>query len=159
MKSFNPILGLLFWFAVVFAAAAAGSIFTQQGLVEWYANLRKPSFNPPNWIFAPVWTILYILMAVAIWLVRRRGDSRLVRIATILFIVQLALNVLWTAIFFRLRLPGAAFVEIVILWCAILATLLALWRVRPAAAALMLPYQLWVTLAAVLNLAIARLNK
>jgi len=158
MKHLHPALGLLFWLAVVLVAAAAGSVFTQQGLAHWYPALSKPSFNPPNWIFGPVWTILYVLMAEAIWLVRQRGDSRLVRIATVLFIVQLALNVCWTLIFFRLQSPEAAFVEIAILWCVILATLVVFWQARPIAGALMLPYQLWVSFAAVLNLAIARLN-
>ncbi len=154
----HPAIAFLFWLAVVFAAAVAGSAFTREGLAQWYTNLRKPSFNPPNWVFAPVWTILYILMAVAIWLVRQRGDSQLVLIATILFVVQLALNVLWTMIFFRLRSPRAAFAEIIILWSVILATLVAFWQIKPVAGALMLPYQLWVTFAAALNLAIARLN-
>jgi translocator protein len=149
---------LVFWAAVVFGTALVGSLFTRQGIPEWFATLHKPAFNPPSWVFGPVWAVLYVLMAVAMWLVWRKAGTSGVTVATVLFVTQLALNVLWPAIFFALRRPGAAFVEIIVLWCAILATTIAFWIIRPLAGLLLVPYQLWVTFAAILNFAIWRTN-
>lgn len=138
-----------------FAAAGMGSALTNLSVETWYAGLRKPSFNPPNWIFGPVWTALYLMMAVAAWLVWRRAgwDTSLT-----LFFAQLALNVVWSGLFFGMRSPGAAFAEIVLLWFAILLTTVGFAAVSSAAAALMLPYLAWVAFAAVLNFSIWRLN-
>ncbi len=138
-----------------FAAAGMGSALTNLSVETWYAALRKPSFNPPNWMFGPVWTALYLMMAIAAWLVWRRAgwDAALT-----LFFAQLALNVVWSGLFFGMRSPGAAFAEIVLLWFAILLTTLAFAAVSTAAAALMLPYLAWVAFAAVLNFSIWRLN-
>ena len=159
MTKMYPIIGLMIWLAVVFAAAGIGSIFTRKGLSQWYAALKKPSFNPPAWLFGPVWTMLYILMAVAAWLVWRDKGLHAAAAPLALFAAQLALNAAWPAIFFGLKLPGAAFVELVILWCAILATAVAFARVSPVAGALMAPYELWVSFAAILNFTIWRLNR
>ncbi|MDH7602163.1 MAG: tryptophan-rich sensory protein [Armatimonadota bacterium] len=139
------------------AAGLVGSIFTAQSVDTWYLNLQKPSFNPPSWIFAPVWTLLYALMGVAAALVWFK-QSEAARMALIAFGVQLVLNALWSALFFGLRSPGAAFVEIIALWLAIFATLLLSWKVSWVAGVLLLPYLLWVCFAAVLNYSIWRLN-
>ena len=140
-----------------FLAAGLGSLFTTASLGSWYAGLAKPSWNPPNWIFGPVWTVLYAMMAVAGWLVWRRGGSQS-WLALRWFAIQLALNVVWSAVFFGLQLPGLAFFEIMLLWAAIAATLLTSWRVSRTAGILFAPYLLWVSFAATLSFAIWRLN-
>ena len=133
---------------------------TARGVATWYPTLVKPSFNPPAWIFGPVWTLLYLMMGVAAFLVWREGlASDGVRIALAVFGVQLALNGLWSILFFGLRSPGWAFVEILVLWLAIGATVWVFWRVVPAAGALLLPYWAWVTFATVLNGSIWTLNR
>ncbi len=126
--------------------------------MEWYPTLRKPAWNPPNWIFGPVWTVLYLMMATAGWLVWLDRDVSSVGFALALFAMQLALNVSWTAIFFGLRNPGAAFIEIVALWIAIAATISQFAQVRTGAAWLLAPYAAWVSFAAALNFEIWRLN-
>lgn len=143
--------------AACFAAASLGSIATAPALGEWYAGLVKPSWNPPNWIFGPVWTTLYAMMAVAAWLVWRRGGPRGPS-ALILFGVQLFLNVAWSWLFFGLRQPGLALAEILLLWLAIGATAWVFDRISRPAALLFIPYLLWVSFAAVLNWALWRLN-
>jgi translocator protein len=142
--------------AVCFAAAALGSFFTTPSLRPWYASLSKPGWTPPSWLFAPVWTVLYIAMAVAAWLVWQKAG--LSSAAMRLFLIQLLLNVMWSALFFRLRSPGMAFGEIVMLWCAILGAAISFWKIVPLAGWLMFPYLVWVTFAAALNFAIWRVN-
>ena len=142
--------------AICFVAPALG-IFAMPG--EWYASLRKPSWNPPGWIFGPVWTALYAMMAVAAWLVWRRGGFAAQRRALTMFLVQLALNAAWTPLFFGLHWPGVAFAEIVLLWLAIGATLFAFRPVSRVAAWLLVPYLAWVSFAAVLNFELWRLNQ
>ncbi len=142
------------------AAGAIGSIFTRQAIPTWFATLEKPAFSPPNWLFAPVWTLLYIMMGVAAFLVWRKGlENRQVRIALIVFLVQLVLNVLWSVVFFGLESPLFGVVVIVILWVAILLTVLKFYRISLTASVLMWPYLLWVTFAAVLNSSIWLLNR
>lgn len=125
---------------------------------EWYASLQKPSWNPPGWVFGPVWTALYTMMAVAAWLVWKRGGFSAQRRARALFCAQLILNAAWTPLFFGLQQPGLAFAEIVVLWLAIAATLVAFHRVSRAAAWLLAPYLAWVSFAAALNFTLWRLN-
>ena len=126
----------------------------------WYAGLIKPSFNPPDWLFGPVWTALYFTMAVAAWLVwKSESGNPMVKPALLLFFVQLVFNVLWSALFFGLQRPGWAFVEIIVLWLLILAACLAFFRVSRWAALLLVPYLGWVFYAAVLNGAIWWLNR
>ncbi len=151
-------LGLAVAVGVCFAAAGVGGRFTASSVGDWYAQLKKPSWTPPNWVFGPVWTALYLAMAVAAWLVWRRVGFGQAGWALGLFGVQLALNVLWSALFFGLRSPGAAFADIVALWQAIAATTIFFWRAVPLAGWLMLPYWLWVSFAAVLNLAVWQMN-
>ncbi|MBM4446755.1 MAG: tryptophan-rich sensory protein [Chloroflexi bacterium] len=142
------------------AAGAIGSIFTREAIPNWYATLEKPAFNPPNWLFAPVWTLLYILMGVAAFLVWRKGlENRQVRIALIVFLVQLVLNALWSVVFFGLESPLYGLIVIFALWVAILFTVLKFFRISLASSALMWPYLLWVTFAAVLNSSIWLLNR
>lgn len=125
---------------------------------EWYEQLAKPSWRPPNWLFAPVWTFLYLAMGVAAWLVWQRVGWRKSRLALLFFIVQLILNAVWSWVFFGLRRPGLAFGEITVLWAAILVTLVAFWRHRSLSGAIFLPYLLWVSFAAILNFSLWRLN-
>lgn len=143
------------WLVLSFSAASLGAFFMPG---EWYATLKKPSWNPPDWIFGPVWSALYTMMAVAAWLVWQRGGFVAQRRQLTLFLVQLALNALWTPLFFGLHRPGLAFAEIVMLWLAIAATLAAFRPVSRPAAWLLVPYLAWVTFAAVLNFTLWRLN-
>jgi benzodiazapine receptor len=148
-------LALAGWLVLCLAAASLGGIF---GPGEWYGTLNKPSWNPPGWIFGPVWSALYTMMAVAAWLVWQRGGFAARRGQLLVFLAQLALNALWTPLFFGLHLPGVAFAEIILLWLTIAWTIAAFWPVHRAAAALLVPYLAWVSFAAVLNGALWRLN-
>jgi benzodiazapine receptor len=149
---------LLLFIGLTFAAAGIGGLFTSQSVSSWYPTLARPSWTPPSGLFGPVWTVLYLTMGVAAWLVWREGGWSGGRGALGLFLVQLVLNAAWSALFFGMRAPGWAFAEILLLWGFILATVLAFWEIRPAAGALLIPYLLWVTFAAMLNFAIWRLN-
>ena len=151
----HKILALVGWLTLTFGAALTGAFVDTGG---WYASITKPTWNPPNWIFGPVWTTLYIMMAVAVWLVWQRGGWKQQRKALTLYLVQWALNALWTPLFFGLQRPGLAFAGILFLLAAILATIAAFWRVKRTAAILLIPYVLWVSFAAVLNFTIWRLN-
>ncbi|MBM4069716.1 MAG: tryptophan-rich sensory protein [Planctomycetes bacterium] len=142
---------------ICLGTAGLGAVLTNLSVGEWYANLPKPSWNPPNWVFGPVWTVLYCGMAVAAWLVwSRQGRDR--KVAMLLFGLQLCLNAVWSALFFGLRSPGLALADIILLWLAILATILAFRRVSAMAAALLIPYLAWVSFAVALNAAIWRMN-
>jgi translocator protein len=143
------------WLVLCFAPAALGGFFMPG---EWYASLKKPSWNPPGWVFGPVWTALYATMALAAWLVWRRGGFAAQRRPLVIFLVQLALNAAWTPLFFGLHWPGAAFAEIILLWLAIAATVAAFARVSRLAAWLLVPYLAWVGFAAALNFTIWHLN-
>jgi translocator protein len=146
---------LIVWLAAAFVPAAIGAAFPAP---DYYARLRKPSWAPPPWVFGPAWTLLYTMMGVAAWLVAKRGGPG-TRPALALWGAQLALNGAWSPIFFGLRAPGAALVEIGVMWVAIAATTIAFFLRRTAAGALMLPYLAWVTFATALNLAIWRRNR
>lgn len=143
------------WVLVCFLAPALGS-WSRPG--EWYALLNKPAWNPPSWLFGPVWTLLYLCMGLAAWLVWRRGGLREQRTPLLLFFTQLALNALWTPLFFGLHQPGLALVNILFLWVAIIATTASFRRVSFKAAALLLPYLAWVSFASFLNFTLWRLN-
>jgi tryptophan-rich sensory protein len=133
---------------------------TSSGVETWFPTLVKPAFNPPSWVFGPVWTVLYVLMGVAAFLVWKKGtETEGVRAALTLFAVQLALNGLWSILFFGMQSPGLAFMEIIVLWLAIAATIGTFWRVTQPAAWLLLPYLAWVSFAAVLNGSIWMLNR
>jgi benzodiazapine receptor len=141
--------------AVVFAAASVGSRYMPG---EWYAALRRPALTPPNWIFGPVWTVLYLLMGIAAGLVIRQAGWRRSIPAIGLFLLQLALNAAWSYLFFGLKQPGAALVDIGLLWLAIGATIFVFARWSKLAAALLVPYWLWVSFASYLNFEFWRLN-
>ena len=157
-RSSRDVLALAVCLGVCFGAAALGAAFTGPAVRTWYQKIRRPAFAPPDWVFGPVWTLLYAMMAAAAWLVWRRADAAGRGLALALFGVQLALNAAWSPIFFGLRSFGGALVDIVALWLAIVATIVAFWRVSAPAAALLAPYLCWVSFAAVLNFAIWRLN-
>lgn len=148
-------LALAFFLLLSFSAAAFGARFAPG---EWYLALRKPPWNPPGWIFGPVWTLLYAAMAVAAWRVWRAGSAAESRPALAAWAVQLALNAAWSFLFFGLHEPGLAFAEILALWAAILATTVLFFRRDRAAGWLMVPYLAWVSFAAVLNFVLWRLN-
>ncbi len=140
-------------------AGLVGSIFTMKSIPTWYAALHKPPFTPPNWLFGPAWVTLYLLMAIAAFLVWRKGlGERLVRWALITFLIQLVLNALWSVVFFGLQSPFGGVIVIVGLWFAILFTVIRFFRISIAAGALLLPYIAWVSFAAALNVSIWLLN-
>jgi len=153
-------LGILVFVVICELAGVIGSVATAPSIPGWFAGLAKPAFNPPNWVFAPVWTILYALMALAAYLVYEKGPrERRVRTALVVFILQLVLNVLWSIIFFGAHQILGAVVVIVLLWAMILATILLFSRISKAAAYLLVPYILWVSFAAVLNISFSILNR
>ncbi len=140
-------------------AGIIGSIFTTTEVNGWYTTIAKPSFNPPSWVFGPVWTTLFILMGIAAYLVWKRGlENRAVKIALSIFILQLVLNTFWSIIFFNLQSIGGALIEIGFLWVAILATIILFARISKTAAWLMVPYILWVSFAGFLNYTLYMLN-
>ncbi len=143
------LFGLLGWLTLVIIAAAVGG-WASADAGGFYARLDHPSWAPPAWLFGPVWSVLYLLMGVAAWLVWRPGGWRGARVPLALFVVQLALNALWTWLFFAWRLGGWSVLEIVALWLLIIATVVAFWRQRPLAGMLLLPYLAWVSFASVL---------
>lgn len=142
------------------SAGAVGSFFTAPAIsAGWYVLLAKPALNPPAWVFGPVWTMLFVLMGVAAFLVWNRGLGRRdVRVALALFLIQLVLNVLWSVLFFGMQIPGAALAEIFALWLAIFATVVMFGKISKAAAWLLVPYILWISFAIYLNYSIWMLN-
>lgn len=177
-KAIRLIISLL----ICQGAGIIGSIFTAQAITSWYVKLAKPGFNPPDWVFAPVWIILFLLMGISLYLVWEKkwavqplsSDSKekywnpiskkmwqgswKEENAIIIFFLQLGLNVLWPVLFFKLKAPDIAFVEILMLWLAILYTIVNFHRISKFSAYLLLPYFIWVSFAAILNLFILILN-
>jgi translocator protein len=143
-------------------AGLIGSLFTTSAIPTWYATLNRPSFAPPNWIFAPVWTLLFLLMGIAFYLVWqspvKKSQKEIKKQAIRFFLIQLVFNTLWSIIFFGQQLLYLAFVEILFLWVLILLTILRFKKIKALAAYLMIPYILWVSFASILNLAFALLN-
>ena len=163
-------------------AGIVGSFFTTPAIAGWYVTLQKPAFNPPNWLFAPVWTILFLLMGISLYLVWSKNwnislsnsqpqkkawnpvseklwsGSWREENAIAVFSLQLVLNILWSIIFFGLKMPAVAFIEILMLWFAIIYTIINFYRISKAAAYLLLPYLFWVSFASILNLSVALLN-
>ena len=155
----RPVLTILAVAGACIALGAAGGLLTAPQIETWYAALEKPAFNPPSWIFGPVWTVLYALMGVAAWLVWRAGlDRRAVKLALALFTIQFVLNLAWTPAFFGLESPLLGLAVIVPLWVTIVATIAAFSRIDRRAAGLLVPYLAWVSFATVLNYAIWTLN-
>jgi benzodiazapine receptor len=157
MSRGKQLLGLVGWLALCFGAAAIGAIASVNAR-EFYAGLSRPSWAPPGSVFGPVWSVLYTLMAIAAWMVWRRGGWMENGGALRLFLAQLAFNALWSWLFFAWHLGAVSFAEIVVLWALVAATTAALWRRQPIAGALLVPYLLWVTFASALCFATWRMN-
>lgn len=154
----KQMVGLIGWLFLCIAAGGIGALATVDA-GTFYVGLDRPPWAPPAWLFGPVWSVLYVAMAVAAWLVwRSPADRSAKRMALGLFIAQITLNSLWSWLFFAWNRGGAAFIEILLLWGLIAATIIAFWRIKPAAGILMLPYLFWVTFASVLNWALWRTN-
>lgn len=157
MLAMRNALAALGFLAACFAVAALGGLATASSVGTWYQALTKPSFNPPDWVFGPVWTALYVLIAISGWLVwRKAGFSD--RAAFLVYGAQLLLNLLWSVLFFGMRQPVFAMIDLIVLWIAIAGTMLMFARHDRAAALLLAPYILWVSFAGVLNAAIVVLN-
>jgi len=153
----QQIFGLIAWLVISFATSSIGAVASIQAK-SFYALLSQPVWAPPPWLFGPVWTVLYGMMAIAAWLVWRSGGLRNNRIALFFFSAQLILNALWSWLFFAWQLGAMAFAEIMLLWIFIVITVVLFWRVRPLAGAMLIPYLLWVSFAAALNYTLWQLN-
>jgi tryptophan-rich sensory protein len=153
----KQIAGLVAWLLVSFVAAAIGGAASIQAS-PFYSQLARPDWAPPSSVFGPVWSVLYVAMGIAAWLVWRVGGFRAAKSAMTLFLLQLALNALWSWLFFGWHRGAWAFADILVLAMAIVATVIAFWRITPAAGALLVPYLLWVSFASVLNYSVWQLN-
>lgn len=154
----NKLLKLLLSIVFCEGVGILGSISVIPAITTWYPHLNKPSFNPPNWIFGPVWTTLYLLIGVVLYLILEKKLKKEKEIILIIFSIQLFLNFLWSIIFFGMHLPLAAFVEIAFLWGSIVWLVINLWRFSKLASLILIPYLCWVSFAAILNLTVAILN-
>lgn len=151
-------IGLAGFLLLCVAVEIVAGLLTSVSVKDWYLSIRKPTWTPPGWMFGPVWTYLYLSMGVAAWFVWEQRTKHKINVAMLLFGAQLVLNMVWSGLFFGLQMPMFAFWEITLLWMAIIATLLAFWRIKRISGWLMVPYLLWVTYASALTLAIGRLN-
>ena len=155
----DDIIKLIVSISICQIAGIIGSIFTSPSISGWYADLQKPLFNPPNWIFAPVWILLFTLMGISLYLILKENlNDNTVKIGIAIFSFQLILNIGWSFLFFSLQNILYALFEIIILWFAILLTISQFWKINKKSSYLLIPYLLWVTFAAILNFAIWRLN-
>lgn len=153
----KQVVGLVVWLAVSFVAAAVGGVASIKA-GAFYTQLARPEWAPPPDLFGPVWTVLYVLMGIAAWLVWRAGGFQAARAALALFLVQLSVNALWSWLFFAWHLGALAFAEAILLWVFVAATIAAFWRIRPLAGALLVPYLLWVSFATPLSYSVWQLN-
>jgi benzodiazapine receptor len=153
-KTLKLLLSILFCEGV----GILGSIFTIPSITTWYSHLNKPVFNPPNWIFGPVWTSLYLLLGVSLYLILEKKLKKEKNLILMVFSVQLFLNFLWSIIFFGMHLPMIAFIEIAFLWGSIVWLVVNFWRFSRPASLILVPYLCWVSFAAILNLTVAILN-
>jgi len=155
----SKILKLMMAILFCQVVGVVGSLFTYPSIQTWYATVRKPDFTPPNWVFAPVWITLFVLMGVSAYLIWNEGlQNRNVRVALLIFGIQLVLNMLWSFLFFKLQSPLYAFFEIIILWVVIILTITNFFKISKIAGLLLIPYIIWVSFAAILNFSIVRLN-
>jgi tryptophan-rich sensory protein len=167
----QQVIALAAALALPLLTGALGAVATNRSLTIWYPSLRKPAFNPPSWVFGPVWTALYVLMGIASWLVWQRGASQGVRFgwlrrrskpvrsALIIYGLQLLANLAWSWLFFGWQRIDLALAGLGVLWCLLMATLVRFWQIRPLAGWLLVPYQLWISFAAVLNPMVWRMNR
>lgn len=159
MVKSRSFIKLLISLGITLGAGFVGSVFTTPYIPTWYAQIEKPAFNPPNWVFAPVWTTLFILMGIAFYLIWGKGITKKNKPALGIFMVQLFLNILWSFLFFKFQSPFLAFLEITVLWAAILKTILEFKKISKPASQLLLPYLAWVSFASLLNFSVFWLNK
>lgn len=159
MMNKSQILKLLASLALPLILGAIAGLYTADAIPEWYKGLNRPSFSPPNWLFGPVWTILYILMGISLFLIWKQGVSKERNIAMFVFLLQLLLNFAWSFIFFYYNMIGLALIEIILLWIIILVMLVLFYKIKPMAAYLNIPYLLWVSFATILTAAYFILNR
>lgn len=155
----TQILKLLISIILPLSLGAIAGMFTAQSVPEWYATLNKPSFNPPDWIFGPVWTSLYILMGISLFLIWKQVASKERNLAILIFFLQLLLNFAWSFIFFYFNMIGIALIEIILLWIGIIIMSVLFYKIKPMAAYINIPYFIWVTFATILNVSYYLLNK
>jgi benzodiazapine receptor len=160
MNKLNLIKNIIFWILISTLSGAIGSFFTVSAIPTWYLQLQKPFFNPPNWIFGPVWSLLYCMMGIAMGLIasQKIKKKNIKKRAYQVFLVQLGLNCLWSIIFFGLKNPPLALAEILLLWASIFITIKTFQPLNRWAAYLLIPYLAWVSFATLLNLMIVVLN-
>jgi len=155
-SEFHPIK-LMISLIIIFSAGIISSLFNTNSAMEWYANLQKSTLTPPDWVFSYVWTLLYTLIAVSLYNIWNSEDKNK-NIAITLFFMHLSLNIAWSAIFFGLKLPLLAFIEIIILWISIAMTILVFKTIDKKSAYLLIPYIAWMSFALILNFAVVLLN-
>ena len=142
------------------AAGLVGTIFTMDSIPTWYAALNKPSFNPPNWLFGPVWTVLYLMMGISLFIVWKEDlKNKIIKSAFIIFMIQLLLNTIWSVVFFGMQSISGGLISIVLLWLMILFTIIKFMKISRVAGILLIPYLLWVSFATFLNYSIFQLNR
>ena len=154
----NKIIVLILCISLTLFIGAISGIATASGINNWYVTLNKPVFNPPNYLFGPVWTVLYILMGVSFYLILQSKNSILKKRAIMIFFIQLFLNFCWSFLFFKFQLVGIAFIEIIFIWVSIIIMIVAFYKINKIASCLQIPYLLWVSFASVLNGSIWILN-
>lgn len=155
----TQIIKLLVSLLLTLGVGTFSGIYTASAIPDWYASLNRPSFNPPNWVFGPVWTVLYILLGITFFQIWNLVPSQERNLAITVFLIQLLFNFCWSFIFFYFRMIGLALIDIIVLWCSIIIMLLLIYKIKPLAAYLNIPYLIWVTFALALNLAYYLLNK
>jgi len=154
----NQIIKFVVSIGLPLGVGAIAGMFTAQAVPEWYSTLNRPSFNPPNWVFGPVWTTLYILMGISLFLIWKQVQSKERNRAIVLFFVQLLFNFVWSFFFFYFKMIGFALVDIILLWTSIVMMIILFYKIKPLAAYINIPYLLWVSFATVLNASYFFLN-
>lgn len=154
----SEIIKLIVSLILPLGLGSIAGMFTAGAVPEWYASLNRPSFNPPNWLFGPVWTILYIIMGISLFLIWKQSKSKERNLAIFVFCLQQALNFAWSFIFFYFNMIGFALIEIILLWICIVIMIILFYKIKPIAAYINIPYLLWVTFATILNAAYYILN-
>ncbi len=155
----SQLLKLMASLTLPLGIGAIAGLFTADAIPDWYATLNRPSFNPPNWLFGPVWTALYLIMGFSLFLIWKQNPNKERNRAMLVFLIQLALNFCWSFIFFYFHLIGFALIEIVLLWTSIVFMLVLFYKIKPVAAYINIPYLVWVTFATVLNASYFFLNR
>ncbi|MFH1715650.1 MAG: TspO/MBR family protein [Elusimicrobiota bacterium] len=155
----NNLIKLILSVLLCQGAGVVGGFITAKTVKTWYVTLNKPSFNPPDWVFGPVWTFLYLCMGVSLYLVWKESDNNVINKAVIVFLIQLVLNSLWSILFFGVRSPFLALIDIIFLLIGIALCIILFYNISKLAGYLMMPYFLWVCFAAVLNTSLWLMNK